>query len=347
MLCARRPAPNRFRLRAWLVIGLVVACLAPMRASADPVADFYRGKTMSVLIGVGAGGEYDTIARLVARYIGRYIPGHPALVPQNMTGASGLKLMNYLVTLAPHDGTVIGMISEGLPSLQAVGMQGVQFDAGKFNWLGAIAPIDETIAVWHTAGVTTIEGARAKEIITGATARGSITYTFPALLNELLGTKLKLVTGYNGGTEINLAMERGEVEARDNTWSSWKATRPAWLAEHKISIIVQSGPRAADLDAPLVADLTKDPDQRRLLELVLSGCALGRPLTITPGVPAERVAALRAAFDETMKDPEFLAEAKSLHFDVDPIRGVDMVKTVERILNVPPEVARRARHLLE
>jgi hypothetical protein len=140
---------------------------------------------------------------------GRHIPGHPSLVPQNMTGASGLKSMNYLATLAPHDGTSIGMISEGLPSLQAVGMAGVQFDAAKFNWLGAIAPTDETVAVWHTAGITTFDGARQRDIVTGATARGSITYTFPALLNELFGSRFKLVTGYNGGTEINLAMERG------------------------------------------------------------------------------------------------------------------------------------------
>jgi tripartite-type tricarboxylate transporter receptor subunit TctC len=223
----RRPALIRLGLPAALAGSLLVASLMPRQASADPVADFYRGKTVWVLIGVGAGGEYDTIARLVARYIGRYIPGHPALVPQNMTGASGLKMINYLATVAPHDGTYIGMISEGLPSLQAVGMPGVQFDARTFNWLGAIAPIDETVAVWHTAGVATFDDARRKDIVTGATARGSITYTFPALLNELFGTRFKLVTGYSGGNEINLAMERGEVEARNNTWSSWKATRPA------------------------------------------------------------------------------------------------------------------------
>jgi tripartite-type tricarboxylate transporter receptor subunit TctC len=334
-------------LRVGLVVALVVATLIPLRAAADPVADFYRGKTISVFIGVGPGGEYDTIARLVARYIGRYIPGHPALVAQNMIGASGLKLMNYLATIAPEDGTAIGMIQEGLPSFQVAGMPGVQYDVAKFNWLGAIAPIDETIAVWHTAGVTTIEGARQKEIVTGATARGSITYTFPTLLNELFGTRFKLVTGYTSGPQINLAMERGEVEARDNTWSSWKVTESGWLREHKISILVQSGPRAPDLDAPLVSDLTKNPDDRGLIDLVLSGCALGRPLTITPGVPAERVAALRTAFDETMKDPEFLAEAKSMNFEVDPIRGVDMQKTVGQILAAPSSVAVRARHLLE
>jgi len=339
--------PNRRLWRALRVAALVVVCGAPTPSAADPVADFYRGKTISVLIGVGAGGEYDTIARLVARYIGRYIPGHPSLVPLNMTGASGLKSMNYLATLAPHDGTYIGMISEGLPSLQAVGMAGVQFDAAKFNWLGAIAPTDETVAVWHTAGITTFDGARQKDVVTGATARGSITYTFPALLNELFGSRFKLVTGYNGGTEINLAMERGEVEARNNTWSSWKATKPAWLSEHKISIILQSGPRPADLDVPLAADLASNPDDRRLIDLVLSGGALGRPLATTPDVPPERVAALRAAFDEAVKDPEFLAEAKTLNFDVNPIRGVDMQTTVERILTAPPDVARRAKHLLE
>ena len=178
-------------------------------------------------------------------------------------------------------------------------------------------------------------------------AHGSITYTFPTLVNELLGTRLKLVTGYDGGTAINLAMERGEVEARDNTWSSWKATRPEWVRDHKIAVIVQSGPRAADLDAPLISDLVKDADDRRLIDLVLSGCALGRPLTITPGVPADRVAALRAAFDATMKDPEFLAEAKGLRFDVDPIEGADMAKTVERILATRPAIEQRAKHLLE
>jgi hypothetical protein len=223
----------------------------------------------------------------------------------------------------------------------------MQFDAAKFNWLGAIAPIDETVAVWRATGVTTFDGARQRELITGATARGSITYTFPALLNELFGTRFKLVTGYNGGAEINLAMERGEVEARNNTWSSWKATKPAWLSEHKISIVLQAGPRPADLDAPLIADLTKNPDDRHLIDLVLSGGALGRPLALTPDVPPERVAALRAAFDETMKDAEFLAEAKALNFDVDPIHGVDMQNTIARILGVSPDVARRAKHLLE
>jgi tripartite-type tricarboxylate transporter receptor subunit TctC len=333
-------------MRRFLLAGLMAA-VASTAALADPIADFYRGKTITILIGVGAGGEYDLQARLVGKYLGRYIPGNPTVVEQNMTGASGLKLINYLAGVAPHDGTTIGMIQNGLPALQVVGLDGVQFDAAKFNWLGAMAPVVETIAVWHTAGVTTVDGARQKEIVTGSTARGSITYTFPQMMNEQFGMKLKLVTGYTGGNEINLAMERGEVEARNNTWSSWKATRPDWLRDKKISVIVQSGPRAPDLDAPLVRDLATTDEQRSMVDLVFSGCALGRPLAITPGVPADRVAALRAAFDQAVKDPEFLADAKAANFDVDPIHGVDMQKTIAHILDTPPALAAKAKHLLD
>src|SRR5580698_11200528 len=244
-------------MRTVFVAGLLQTVISTV-AAADPVAAFYCGETITILIGVGAGGEYDLQARLVGKYLSRYIPGNPTVVAQNMTGASGLKMINYLAGVAPHDGTYIGMIQNGLPALQVVGLDGVQFDAAKFNWLGAMAPVVETIAVWHTADVTTVDGARQKEIVTGSTARGSITYTFPQMMNELFGTKLKLVTGYTGGNEINLAMERGEVEARNNTWSSWKATRPAWLSENKIAILAQSEPRAADLDAPTVASFAKD-----------------------------------------------------------------------------------------
>ena len=221
-------------------------------------------------------------------------------------------------------------------------MAGVQFDAAKFNWLGAIAPTDETVAVWHTAGIATFDGARSKDIVTGATARGSITYTFPALLNELFGSRFKLVTGYNGGTEINLAMERGEVEARNNTWSSWKATEPAWLQQATRSRSSCNRGRAPGRPrrAYCGSDLAKNPDDPPPHSR--SGVVRRRAWPAArhdADVPPERVAALRAAFDETMKDPEFLAEAgRRLNFDVDPIRGVDMQKTVERILVAPPDV---------
>ena len=316
-------------------------------AQADAVADFYRGKTVNVLIGVGAGGEYDIQARLVARHIGKHIPGNPTLVAQNMTGAGGLKMTNYLYNVAPRDGTFIGMIANAFPALQAVGVAGVQFDAGKMNWLGTIAPVVETMAVWHTTAIKSIDDLRKRETVAGASARGAITYFYPAMMNELLGTKFKIVTGYPGGNAINLAMERGEVEARNNTWSSWKATKAGWLKDKKITVIVQAGPRAPDLDVPSVEDLAHSPQERQLIELVVSGTQFGRPLATNAGVPTERVAALRAAYAATMKDPEFLAEAAKLNFEVNPVLGERMQQVVAKVLATPKPIAARAKRLLE
>jgi tripartite-type tricarboxylate transporter receptor subunit TctC len=341
-MASRHGALKRFG--ASLVLATAIAIPA---AQADPVADFYRGKTVNVLIGVGAGGEYDLQARLVARHIGKHIPGNPTVVPQNMTGAGGLKMTNYLAGIAPRDGTTIGMIANAFPALQAAGMPGVQFDAAKFSWLGTIAPVVETLAVWHTTGVKSIDDVRKRETVAGASARGAITYTYPALMNELFGTKFKIVTGYTGGNQINLAMERGEVEARNNTWSSWKATKRSWLDDNKIVVIAQAGPRAADLAAPSIEDMAKSPEDRQLIELIMSGTQLGRPLAITPGVPEERVKALRAAFDATMKDPEFRAEAAKLNFEVAPVNGEAMQKIVDKVLASPKPVAARAKGLLE
>lgn len=326
-----------------LLLGLFMASSS---ARAESVADFYRGKTVNVLIGVGVGGEYDIQARLVARHIGKHIPGNPTVVPQNMTGAGGLRMINYLYNVAPKDGTAIGMVANSFPAMQAAGIAGVQFDAAQMQWIGTIAPVVETMAVWSASGVKSIEDARKREVVAGASGRGAITFIYPQMMNEFLGTKFKIVTGYPGGNQINLAMERGEVEARNNTWSSWKATKAAWLAEKKITVIAQAGPRAADLDAPSVEDAASTPEERQLIELVVSGTQLGRPLA-TNAAPAERVAALRAAFAATMKDPEFLAEAKSLNFEVDPVVGEKMQRVVEKVLATPKAIAAKAKGLLE
>jgi tripartite-type tricarboxylate transporter receptor subunit TctC len=326
---------------------MTVAGLTASGAQGDVVSDFYRGKTVNVLIGVGAGGEYDLQARLVAKHIGRHIPGNPSVVAQNMTGASGLKMQNYLYVQAPRDGTYLGMSQNAFPAAQAAGLPGIQFDAAKFAWLGAIAPVVETMTVWHASGIGSIADAQKRETVAGATSKGAITYIYAAMMNEFFGTRFKIVTGYNGGNEINLAMERGEVEARNNTWSSWKTTKPAWLRDRKITVIAQAGPRAPDLDAPSVEELARTEEDRRVIELVVSGTRLGRPLFITPGVPQERVRALRAAFDATMKDPEFLAEAAALNFEVAPVGGEALQKIVGEVLATPQDLAARARHLLE
>ncbi len=325
----------------------VLLAAASLPSQAQSPAEFYRGKTVNVLIGVAVGGEYDLQARLVARHIGKHIAGNPTVVAQNMTGAGGIKMANYLFAQAPRDGTTIGMLGNNFPATQAVGGQGVAFDAVKFRWLGSIAQVVETMAVWSTTGVKSIEDVRKRELVAGATSRGAITYSYPSMMNEYLGTKFKIVTGYAGGNEVNLAMERGEVEARNNSWSSWKATKAPWLADKKITIIAQAGPRAPDLDAPSVEALARTSDERALIELVTSGSRLGRPMATTPDVPEDRLAALRAAYLATMKDPEFLADAASLNFEVAPVAGADMQRIVGEIMATPKSLAARARHLLE
>ncbi len=327
-------------------VGLLLAAAATP-AQAQSVADFYKGKTVNVLIGVGVGGEYDLQARLVARHIGKHIPGNPNVVPQNMVGAGGINMANHLYNTATRDGTFIGMMGNNFPATQAVGGKSVKFDAGKFQWLGTIAPVVETMAVWHTAGVKTIDDLRKQEIVAGASGRGAITYFYPMMMNAFLGTKFKIVTGYPGGNQINLAMERGEVQARNNTWSSWKATRPQWIKDKQIFVVAQAGPRAPDLDAPSVEELAKTPDDRLTIELIVSGTQLGRPFATTPDVPADRLAALRNAFRETMKDPEFLKDAAQMNFEVNPVYGEPMQKTVEKILSTPKNLAMRAKEFLE
>ncbi len=332
--------------RATAFATCLAACTGAARA--DAVSDFYRGRTVNVLIGVAVGGEYDLHARAVSRFLGKYIPGNPSVVPQNMTGAGGLKMANYLYEVAPRDGTNIGMLANTFPAMQAAGVKGVMFDANKFSWIGSICPTIETMTVWKTTGVHSIEDARNKEVIAGATGRGAITYMFPAMLNEFAGTKFKIVTGYPGGNDVNLAMERGEVGARNNTWSSWKVTKPDWLRNKDITVIVQAGPKTNDLPGvPSIEDVIPDPDNRKVVELLVSGTRLGRPLATTPGVPEERVKALRDAFDAAMKDPEFLREAAAANIEVDPVRGVDMQDVVKNVLATPKHLAERARALIE
>ena len=327
---------------------LCAGALAGASASAQSPADFYKGKTVNVLIGVGVGGEYDLHARIVARHIGKHAPGAPNFVPQNMTGAGGAKMAAYLAEVAPKDGTNIGMIANNFPAMQAAGLDVIRFDLGKFQWIGSISPTVETMTVTKAAGISTIEEARSKEIIVGATGKGAITYSFPAMLNEFLGTRFKIVPGYPGGNQTNLAMERGEVQARNNTWSSWKVTKPDWIKNGDIKILAYAGPAPKDLPGvPNVVDLVKSADDKRTVELIVSGTMLGRPLAFAGDVPADRVAAIRAAFVQTMKDPEFLGEADKLKIEVDPVSGEDMQKVVANVLATPKNLAARARTIIE
>jgi tripartite-type tricarboxylate transporter receptor subunit TctC len=316
-------------------------------AHAQSVAEFYRGKTITMLCGIGVGGEFDLLTRLVGRYIVHHIPGNPSSVAQNIVGATGMKMLNYLYEQAPRDGTYIGMVQTALPAAQTMGLPGIQFDAAKLHWLGTMAPSTEVLGVMSRTGVKTIEDARTREVVIGASSRGSNTHSFPTLMNELFGTKFKVVTGYNAGAQINLAMERAEVDGRVNSWASFKANKPQWVKDKIVNFIAMSGPQPPDLDAPSVEEMAKTPEDRQFVELLLSGSLLGRPFAIAPGVSDERVKALRAAFDATMKDPAFLAEAAALNFEVAPISGEELQKTVTHIVSTPREVAARAKRFLE
>ncbi len=325
---------------------VLVAALAPTAISADPVADFYKGKTLTVMIGVSAGGEYDLHARVVSRHIGKHIPGNPSVVPQNMTGAAGVTMTNHLYNSAPKDGTYIGVIQNGMPIAQVLSTPNLKFDVGRFQWIGSISPTVETMALWHTAGAKNLDEARAKEITIGTTGRGTITTTFPRLFNEFAGTKFRIISGYPGGNDINLAMQRGEVGGRNNTWSSWKVTKPDWVAKKEIVIIGYAGPRPKDLPGvPNLEDLAKTDEDRRVIALLISGTKLGRPLAAMPGVPADRVAALRKAFMATMSDPEFLKDTGNAKIEIDPVPGAAMQKVVADVLSTPAALVERAKPL--
>lgn len=315
-------------------------------ACADEVADFYRGKTINVYIGVNVGGGYDFEARLLARFMKAHIPGNPTLVPQNIIGAGGIKMANYLYSMAPQDGTAIGMVPDTLVATQAVGIAGVQFDAGKFAWIGTIGTSPNTLAAWHTTGVTTIEQARHRQLLIAASNPGASTYIFPRLVNAVLGTKLKLVSGYQGNGTMMIAMERGEVDAVSNSWVSFKSLSPDWLTQKKVNILVQTEPKAADLNVPSVQQLARNESDLRLIELVTSGDALGKPLAAAPNVPAERVQALRQAFAATMKDPAFIAAAAAAKIEIKPVSGAQLQATVARILATPKSVVARAKDIM-
>ena len=333
------------RARNMLVLSLALMTRAALAAD---VADFYHGKTITVLIGVSPGGEYDLLTRLVVRHIGKQIPGDPTVIAQTMTGAGGLTEANYLYNVAPKDGTFIGSIINALPTLRAVGLPGPQFDPAKFEWIGSLAPTVETMALWHTTGVTTIAQAREKEVVIGANGRGGITDTFPRMFNQFAGAKFKIVTGYPGGNDINLAMQRGEVGGRDNTWSSWKSTKPDWLAQKLIAIIGYEGPKPADLNGvPSLESLAANDEDRQVIRLVAAGTGYGRPLTAPPGVPAERVAALRKAFVAMTKDADFLKDAATINADVDPVSGESMIALSRELMAASPTVMAKAKPLLE
>ena len=344
---SRRSLIRALRACAAAAAGLIVCPGAAL--SQDAVEAFYRGRKIDMVIGYSPGGTYDLYARLVARHLGHYLPGNPLIVPRNMPGAGSRTAATYVASIAPRDGTVLATADQSLPLQQAVGDKRISFNVNNFLYIGNPNAENNTTAAWHTSGIKTIDDAKRREVTVGATG-GSTSSQYPKAMNALLGTRFKIILGYPGGNDVNLALERGEVEVRgSNSWASWKATRPQWLAEKKVNILVQIGlAKAPDLpDVPLLMDLATNDADRRLLRLLSASTYVGRPIFTTPSVPPERVRALRTAFDAMMRDPAFLEQAKRENFDIEPVSGEVLQKIVAETVTIPNEQAERLRQIME
>lgn len=333
-----------------VLVALLGAAVMAGGAAAEPAGEFFNGKTVRLLIGFGPGGGYDIYARVIAQHMGRHIPGHPSIVPQNMPGAGSVLVANNLANVAPRDGTVLGTFASGVPSVPLLAPDQAKFDASALTWIGSANNEVQIDYVWHTAPATTLEGVRQREIILGATGPGAASVDFPLMVNAILGFKYKLVLGYKGTTEINLAMERGEVHGVGGlTWAGTRSATPDWLRDRKIVIVAQYGrTRHPELpDVPLVIDLAENEADRQALNLVFSRQELGRPYAAPPLLPADRTTALRQAFDATMNDPAFLADAKKAKLDILPVDGETVAKMVTALSETSPEVVDRVRKILQ
>ncbi len=325
------------------------ACAALPAGAQDDVAAFYKGKQLRMIVGSAVGGGYDLFARIVARHIVRYIPGHPTIIVQNQPSAGGVVMANQLYGQGPKDGTVIGVPINGLPTAPLL-QSGTQFDSTKLLWIGSTNREAYVAFVWHTVPVQSITELTRKEVVVGATTPGTTMVDFPLLVNDVLGLKFKIVRGYQGTPQINLAIERGEVQGMGGLgWASVKAQTPHWISEKKIKVLAQYGfKRYAELpDVPTMFELARSDADRQAMTMLFARTEYGRPYFLPPDVPPARVNALRRAFDATMKDPAFVAEASKLQFDVDPLTGEQVQALVARLANTPRAVVARVRAALE
>jgi tripartite-type tricarboxylate transporter receptor subunit TctC len=303
-------------------------------------ADFYKGKTITMVIGLSPGGGYDIYARFIGKHLVKHIPGQPSFVPRNMTGAGGLVAANHLYSVAPKDGTVLGAPQRGVPFEPLTGGAGskAQFDPLKFEWIGSANSETSVAVAWHTTGITSYKQLYDKEIVFAGTGAGTESVVMPYVMANLLGFKVKVIAGYPGGSEMDLAMERGEVGGRGTySWSSFVAKRMDWLRDKQVSILYQQAlEKHPDLpNVPLVLDLAKNDEDRKILELEMIPLLFGRPYMAPPDTPKERIATLRKAFNDTMKDPEFMAEAKKAKLEIEPVTGQQLEDLLKKAYATP------------
>jgi len=323
--------------------------LAQSSAQAQSPAELYKGKTIDLYVGYSAGGGYDVYARSLARHMSRFVPGNPTIVPKNMPGAGSLLLANWLYNVAPRDGTAFGIIGRGTGFDPLLGSTKAQFDASKLNWLGSMNDEVSVCVAWHTSGITTLQQVMQTELTVGGSGPAADTDQFPKVLNATIGTKFKVVTGYPGGNDVDLAMERGEVMGRCGwSWSSVIATHKSWIDDRKINVLVQlSLCKHPDLpNVPLVMDLARNSEEKQIFKLIFARQPMGRPFLAPPGVPADRVAALRKAFMDTLKDKEFLAEAEKAKLEINPVAGEAVQSIVQEVYQTPKALASKAADMV-
>ncbi len=337
-------------MRQFAVGGVCILALAiPAGAQAQSVAEFYKGKVLTVTVGYAAGGGYDIYARVLTRHMGRHIPGNPSFIVQNITGAGSVNAANHLADVAPKDGTVFGTFGRGLAMEPLIGTARVRYDATKLTWIGSGANEVSLCSTWHTSQVKTWADALKTDFTAAGEGAGSDPDSFAAMIRNLFGIKIRVVTGYKGTSDTILAMERGEVDGRCGTsWSSLKSIRPQWIKENRLNhLAYMSEVKAPELpDVPLVSDFA-NARQKQIVRLVLSRQTMGRPFAAPPGIPADRRQALRRAFDATMKDPAFLAEAEKLKMEVSPVTGEELDKLIADLYATPQDVVEETRVALK
>ena len=338
----RQRTPHR---TACALIATVLLVAFGRAAAAGEVDDFYRGKTLTVLISYSVGGGYDLYARLLARYLGAHIPGNPVVVPQNMPGAGGLRAANYLYSAAPKDGSMIGTFSRSIPTMPLVTPQDAHFDGRKFSWIGSMSSDTSLCLTGAKSQVKTFDDMLTKPVVMGGQFAAADSDIYAHLYKNVFGAKIKLVSGYPGTNDITLAMERGEVDGICGlSWGTLKVAHADWIKNKSVHILVQAAlKKDPELpDVPLALDLIKDPQNRQILYLDFAPQAIGRPFAAPPGIPADRKAALVKAFDETMTDPALVAEAAREKMDIAPMSGPDIDKLLAELYAIPPDVIQKA-----
>lgn len=317
-------------------------------ASAQSVEDFYRGKQVRFIIASDTGGDYDQWARMIARHMGKHLPGKPTFVPLNMPGGGMLTATNYLFNVAEKDGLVIGMIGRNLPNQALLKHSSVRFDPLKFNWLGSPELTNRVCVAKEGVPVQKAEDLFQRELIVGGSGAGTAVSTTPVILSRLLGMKFKLVEGYPGGQAILIAIERGEVQGICQSFTSLRGSKPDWFASGKVKVLfnLERTP-LPDVAAPTIYEFVKDEDARRILSLYNSSVEIGRPILAPPGVPADRVEALRRAFDATMKDPELRAEAEKLGLEINALTGEQLGEIITDLMNTPADIVEKMQVLVQ